>query len=102
MRRFFLFPLIVVILLVAAAFERQVRNDNHVILVSIDGFEPDYYLHPGEPGVTLPNIESLRDSGSYAAGVLVQYPSLTFPSHTSIATGVTPARHGVPVNTIFD
>jgi arylsulfatase A-like enzyme len=63
---------------------------------------PEYISHPGDYGVQLPNIHALRNRGSWADGVIGQYPSSTYPSHTSIATGVRPARHGVFQNTRFD
>ena len=50
----------------------------------------------------MPALEALRARGSWAEGVIGQYPSLTYPSHTSIATGVTSRRHGVSQNTHFD
>ena len=37
-------------------------------------------------------LDGLRQRGSWAEGVEVQYPSLTYPSHTSIVTGVRPSR----------
>lgn len=76
------------------------RRADHVILVSIDGLVPDAYLRPQE--YAMPNLQALRASGSWAEGVIGQYPSLTYPSHTSIATGVRPARHGITQNTAFD
>ena len=74
----------------------------HVVLISIDGVLPDYLLRSEDLGVRLPNLQALRDRGSWAEGVVGVYPSLTYPSHTSIVTGVRPARHGVYQNTKFD
>lgn len=76
------------------------RLADHVILVSIDGLVPEAYLRPHE--YAMPNLQALRAEGSWAEGVIGQYPSLTYPSHVSIATGVRPARHGVTQNTMFD
>jgi predicted AlkP superfamily pyrophosphatase or phosphodiesterase len=74
----------------------------HVIIVSVDGLRPADYL-PGLPRrASMPALESLRARGSWAEGVVGQYPSLTYPSHTSIATGVGSGRHGVTQNTRFD
>ncbi len=74
----------------------------HVILVSLDGLVPEYVTHPGDYGLRLPNIQALKDRGSWAEGVVGQYPSSTYPSHTSIVTGVRPDRHGIFQNTRFD
>lgn len=73
----------------------------HVILISIDGLKPAYYL-PSPTRVTrTPALDALRERGSWADGVVGQFPSLTYPSHTSIVTGVRPSVHGVVQNTRF-
>ena len=73
----------------------------HVVLISIDGLRPDYYLPGPSRQTRTPQLDALREQGSWAEGVLSQFPSLTYPSHTSIVTGVTPARHGIVQNTMF-
>jgi len=78
------------------------RVTDHVVLISIDGFRPAVYLDPQGEGVLLPNLTALREAGSSGDGVVVTYPSMTYPSHTSIVTGVSPARHGIITNTILD
>jgi predicted AlkP superfamily pyrophosphatase or phosphodiesterase len=74
----------------------------HVIIISIDGLRPADYLPGSDRRAAMPTLEALRLPGSWAEGVVGQYPSLTYPSHTSIATGVPSGRHGVPQNTQFD
>ena len=74
----------------------------HVILISIDGLKPAYYLRESGRRPKTPALDALRDRGSWAEGVVGVYPSLTYPSHTSIVTGVRPARHGIVQNTKFD
>jgi predicted AlkP superfamily pyrophosphatase or phosphodiesterase len=74
----------------------------HVIVISLDGLVPEYITQSEDYGLELPNIRALRDRGSFARAVVGQYPSSTYPSHTSIATGVRPARHGIFQNTRFD
>lgn len=81
---------------------RVSRPADHVVVISIDGFRPVWYRDPQREGARLPNLLALRDAGSYAEGVEVSHPSMTYPSHTSIATGTRPARHGIVSNTIFD
>ncbi len=78
------------------------RPADHVIVISLDGLVPEVITHPEDSGLHVPNIHALRDRGSWAEGVVGQYPSSTYPSHTSIATGVRPARHGIFQNTRFD
>ncbi len=79
-----------------------VRLADHVIVISIDGFRPAMYLDSEREGLALPNLQALRAAGSAADGVEVSHPSLTYTSHTSLATGVRPERHGIVSNTRFD
>ena len=78
------------------------RPSDHVIVISIDGFRPAMYLDSAREGVSVPNLQALRAAGSAAEGMQVAHPSLTYVSHTSLATGVKPARHGIVSNTKFD
>jgi len=73
----------------------------HVVLLSIDGLRPDYYLHPDTYHLKVPHLRSLMQRGSYAQSMLGVYPTLTYPSHTTIVTGVRPARHGIVSNFVF-
>lgn len=93
----------ILILLPALAGAQRVNGPaRHVVVISIDGLRPDYYLpHPARTTVT-PVLDALRQRGSWAEGVLSQFPSLTYPAHASVATGVRPARHGIVHNTYFD
>jgi predicted AlkP superfamily pyrophosphatase or phosphodiesterase len=86
----------------AQTVEAAGRPADHVILITIDGFRPQVYLDSGREGVSIPNLKALLKAGSGADGVVVAYPSMTYPSHTSIVTGVSPARHGIVSNTQFD
>lgn len=70
----------------------------HVILLSIDGLRPEYYLSPDLYQLKIPHLRSLMTSGSYAQGMQGVYPTLTYPSHTTLVTGVRPARHGIVSN----
>ena len=68
-----------------------------VLLVSIDGFRADYLGR----GIT-PNIDRLAADGARARWLEPSYPSLTFPNHYSIVTGLRPDRHGIVNNTMED
>jgi hypothetical protein len=68
----------------------------HVVLVSIDGSRPDFYL---DSSWHADNIRALMAGGAYAKGVNSVFPSMTYPSHTTIVTGVQPAKHGIYYNT---
>ncbi|KPL67671.1 hypothetical protein SZ64_05795 [Erythrobacter sp. SG61-1L] len=66
------------------------------ILISLDGFRKDYL----ERGLT-PNLAALA-AGGVQAGMYPSFPSLTFPNHHSIATGLRPDRNGIIGNTMSD
>lgn len=78
------------------------RPADHVVLVSIDGLVPEYALDAESHGVAMPALAALRESGVAARSVVGVYPTLTYPSHTTLVTGVRPARHGIVSNTRFD
>jgi predicted AlkP superfamily pyrophosphatase or phosphodiesterase len=56
-----------------------------------------YYMNP-PPGLRIPNIRRLIAEGSFAEAVEGVYPTLTYPSHTTIVTGRVPAEHGIYTN----
>ncbi|HEU0300414.1 MAG TPA: ectonucleotide pyrophosphatase/phosphodiesterase [Longimicrobium sp.] len=71
---------------------RRRPRAEHVVLISIDGLRPEYYLDPTWPA---PAMRQLYLRGAHAAAVRTIFPSLTYPAHTTLATGALPARHGV-------
>jgi len=66
------------------------------ILVSIDGFRPDYL----ERGAT-PTLSALAEGGARAA-MRPSFPSVTFPNHYTLVTGLHPDRHGIVGNAFVD
>ncbi len=68
-----------------------------VLLVSIDAFRADYL----DRGVT-PNLVRIANAGVRADGMRPSYPSLTFPNHYTLVTGLRPDRHGLVHNTMHD
>src|SRR5262245_16359639 len=79
----------------SANVQSVIATDAHVIMISIDGLMPDYYLSTGQIGVRLPNLTEMKLNGAYAEGVEGVYPSVTYPSHTTMVTGVRPATHDI-------
>ncbi len=69
----------------------------HVVLASFDGFRHDYLTR-----VDTPNFDRLADAGALADGLRSVFPSLTFPAHYSIATGLYPEQHGIVGNRFYD
>lgn len=68
-----------------------------VLLISLDGFRWDYLekYHP-------PNLEKLAAGGVRAKRMIPAFPSLTFPNHYTLVTGLWPEHHGIIGNTMFD
>ncbi|KAI8461671.1 alkaline-phosphatase-like protein [Phakopsora pachyrhizi] len=67
-----------------------------VILVSFDGFRPDYL----DRNLT-PTLSSLANGGLKTT-MKPTFPSLTFPNHWSMMTGLYPESHGIVANNFFD
>lgn len=77
-------------------------NRPHVILLSIDGLKPDYVTEADKHGLKLPNLRRFVKEGIYASGVKGVAPTVTYPSHTTLLTGVAPNTHGILNNSPFD
>jgi predicted AlkP superfamily pyrophosphatase or phosphodiesterase len=73
------------------------QNQPLVILVSIDGFRADYL----ERGLT-PNLAALAANGVRAQSMRPSFPSVTFPNHYTLVTGLYPDHHGIVNNTMED
>ncbi|MDR0228454.1 MAG: ectonucleotide pyrophosphatase/phosphodiesterase [Flavobacteriaceae bacterium] len=71
----------------------------HVVLITIDGFRPDFYL---EEHWGMHTVRGLMKNGVAAKAVTPIFPSVTYPDHTTIITGELPAQHGIIYNNIFD
>ena len=68
-----------------------------VVLVSLDGFRWGYLQRPFAE-----NLRRLAREGVHAERMVPVFPSLTFPNHYSIVTGLYPEHHGIVSNTMFD
>jgi predicted AlkP superfamily pyrophosphatase or phosphodiesterase len=73
-----------------------------VLMISIDGLRPADVQNAAARGLKIPNLTALETSGAYARNVTGIMPTLTYPSHTTLITGVSPARHGIANNLTFD
>ena len=70
-----------------------------VVLASIDG-RPDCALEAEAYGLKIPHLRLTLADGSYAAyGIL---PTITYPRHTTLVTGVSHARHEICASRTFD
>ena len=89
-------------LLTAIAFTSaalEPASDRIVVLISVDGLA-HYYLD--DPKAELPTIRQLAAEGVRAEKMKASMPTVTWPNHTTLVTGVNPAKHGVIGNTYFD
>lgn len=77
--------LVVFALLLVSVSRVSAQQAEHVVVVTIDGFRPDFYL---DPSWNTPNLRQLMQQGTHAKGVNSVFPSMTYPSHTTIVTGV--------------
>lgn len=76
--------------------DRAVGPRPLVILISIDGFHPDYLNR----GVT-PTLSALAADGA-SGPMRPSFPSVTFPNHYTLVTGLHPDRHGIVGNRMID
>lgn len=74
------------------------QNKPYIILVSLDGFRYDYAQRYGGR-----NLLALGNRGASAPqGMIPTFPSVTFPNHYSIVTGLYPENHGIVGNSFYD
>ena len=71
-------------------------------MISVDGMRPDYVLEADTHGLKIPFLRRLVAEGAHARGVEGVWPTNTYPSHTTLLTGVLPAEHGIYTNLEFD
>ena len=74
-------------------------RDRCVILISVDGLANFYF---DDPRADMPTLRGLAQQGSRASGMVCSFPTVTWPNHTSLVTGTTPAKHGVLGNNYID
>ena len=72
----------------------------HVIVITIDGMKASTYTTPGPSKI--PTLRRLMREGAFAEAVIGVTPTVTYPSHTTMMTGVMPVEHGIYNNNILD
>ena len=75
--------------------QSQPAKDQHVVLISIDGF-PAWMWN--DESLILPNLRKLAADGASTKAMTVSNPSITWINHTTLVTGVEPRKHGVLFN----
>ncbi|KAA3618102.1 MAG: alkaline phosphatase family protein [Calditrichaeota bacterium] len=82
---------------VGAAKSAQPGSEQRLLLISFDGFRWDYF-----DKCATPNFDRIIANGVKAKSLIPVFPSLTFPNHFSIVTGLYPENHGIISNYMFD
>ncbi len=72
-------------------------QDQLVILVSIDGMPADT-IGTG----AMPTLDAIATEGVRAQWMNPSQPTLTFPNHYTLVTGLRPDRHGIVHNNMTD
>jgi predicted AlkP superfamily pyrophosphatase or phosphodiesterase len=89
-------------ILAGVAVAQQPVQTPLLLMISIDGLRPDYVTAADAHGAKIPNLRRFLKEGAFAQGVVGVIPTVTYPSHTTLITGVSPATHGIFANTMFD
>lgn len=75
----------------------EAQSKPYVIMISTDGFRYDYAKK-----YNAENLLKLSNNGVRAEAMIPSYPSITFPNHWSLITGLYPAHHGLIDNFFYD
>ena len=84
------------LLLVAIAFTSALSGERCTVIISLDGFRWDY-----TDWYNTPFLDSLSSHGVKAV-MQPSFPSVTFPNHYTLATGLVPDHHGIIANRFYD
>ena len=83
-------------LLFAVPFAASAADRPVTLLISIDGFRPDYL----DRGIT-PRLSRMKADGVFAP-MRPSFPTKTFPNHNTLVTGLRPDHHGIVGNSMID
>src|SRR5204863_806015 len=94
-RGFCLYDVIWLLLLFFFQIHSAASTNDHVLLITIDGLAASYL---SDPQARLPTLRGLATNGAVAEALHVSNPTITWPNHTTLITGVSPAKHSVLFN----
>eukprot|EP01084_Bolivina_argentea_P098156 176430_1 len=77
----------------------QCKTDRKLIIISLDGFRSQYFQNEN---ISTPNLDYIKETGVHIKRLIPTYPSMTFPTHYSIVTGLYPGDHGIVSNSFWD
>ena len=88
--------------LAAAVALASAAHGAPVLMISIDGLRPADVLEAEQRGLKIPTLRRIASQGAYATDVVNVIPTVTYPNHTTLITGVRPDVHGISNNVAFD
>jgi predicted AlkP superfamily pyrophosphatase or phosphodiesterase len=86
---------LLLLLLLGRGFGAAAPPAKKLLVISVDGLDHRYLRDRDQLGRRIPNIRRMLKQGRYAQGVVGVYPTVTWPSHTSLITGVRPDQHAI-------
>ena len=94
--RFMFFLILLPMLLVTPmAQPRRATAARALLVISVDGLDYRYLREADKLGLKIPNLRKLVREGEVTEGIEGVFPTVTWPSHTTLITGVAPAEHGI-------
>ena len=79
----------------AAYTKTQRRAGRPLLVISVDGLDYRYLRDCDKLGLKIPNLRRLMRDGEVTQGIIGVFPTVTWPSHTTLITGVDPRVHGI-------
>jgi predicted AlkP superfamily pyrophosphatase or phosphodiesterase len=92
MKLLFLRLTLSLVLVSAVGFAQAQRK---LVVISVDGLDQRYLTDRDKLKLKIPNMRRLISEGAVADGVIGVVPTVTWPSHTTLLTGVPPSSHGI-------
>ena len=85
-------------LLIAALLATAVASARPLVVISVDGLDYRYLRDADALGLRIPHMRRMMAEGTSAQGVIGVVPTITWPSHTTLISGVAPHVHGIMGN----
>lgn len=86
---------LLILLLAVVASAQQLPNGKKMLVISVDGLDYRYLRDCDRLGLKIPHLRRLMKEGEMTDGIVGVFPSITWPSHTSLISGVAPREHGI-------
>jgi len=83
---------VLALMLLATGLFGQTRP---LIVISVDGLDHRYLRDADKLGLKIPTLRKLMREGEFVGGLIGAVPTVTWPSHTTLITGVAPREHGI-------